>query len=163
MPDCVVDTNVLLVASAAEPFSPFADTHVPPGQQRIVFEWLAAFRRDTTRRLALDDAWRIYEEYRNRLTDQDFGLLAIHDKLQTARIVTLEWDAAGYAVVPAALQTSDPSDRKFLGVALSDPATIVIVNAADSDWLEVERELDAAGVRVVHLLESWLREGMASR
>ncbi len=163
MRDCIVDTNVLLVASAAEPFSPFADTHVPVEQQQVVFEWLAAFRRDSDRRLTLDDAWRIYEEYRNRLTDQDFGLLAIHEKLQSARMVTVAWDAAGYAVVPESLQACDPSDRKFLAVALSDPDTLAIVNAADSDWIEIERELAAAGVNVVHIVEAWLREGMARR
>ncbi len=158
-----MDTNVLLVASAAEPFSPFDDTHVPADQQQVVFEWLAAFRRDPHRRLAVDEAWRIYEEYRNRLTDQDFGLLAIHEKLQAARIVPVAYDEAGYAVLPDALQACDPSDRKFVGVALGDPDGIAIVNAADSDWIEIERDLDAAGVRVVHLIEAWLREAMATR
>ncbi len=158
-----MDTNVLLVASAAEPSSPFGDTHVPAAEQHVVFEWLAAFRRDPHRRLVLDEAWRIYEEYRNRLTDQDFGLLAIHEKLQAARFVPVAYDEAGYAILPDALQACDPSDRKFVAATLGDPEGITIVNAADSDWIEIEHELDAAGVRVEHLIGAWLREAMASR
>lgn len=46
MSDHVVDTNVLLVASAAHPYSPFDETHVPIAEQRIVFDWLTAFRAD---------------------------------------------------------------------------------------------------------------------
>lgn len=67
MNDHVVDTTVLLVASAAHPYSPFANTHVPIAEQHIVFDWLTAFRADTERQMVLDDLFRIYEEYRNRV------------------------------------------------------------------------------------------------
>jgi hypothetical protein len=158
--DYIIDTNVLLVASAVHPYSPFADSHVPLKQQQTVFEWLSAFRTDPQHRLVMDDVFRIYQEYRNRLSDQDFGLLAVHDKLQSFRSVALTWDADGEAEVPAALQACDRSDRKFLAAALSDPTTISLVNATDSDWIEIEQEVAAAGVQVVHLIETWLRGSM---
>jgi len=161
--DQVVDTNVLLVASAAHPFSPFDDTHVPRDQQLQVFEWLDAFRLDPARRLVLDDLFEIYEEYRHKLTEQDFGLLVVHEKMQALRQVTIAWDPDGRAVVPEAFAAFDPSDRKFLAAALTDPGSIAIVNASDTDWFEIEAALAEAGVTVVHLLEAWLRQGLAQR
>jgi hypothetical protein len=157
MTDHVVDTNVLLVASAVDPYSPFADSHVPLAEQRTVFEWLAAFRADGDRRLVLDDCLKIYEEYRHQLSEQDYGLQVIHEKMQQFRPVQLAWEDDETAVVPEAFSAFDRSDRKLLAAALTDPATISIVNAADSDWLEIEAELQAAGVTVVHVIEAWLR------
>ncbi|MEI8360322.1 MAG: hypothetical protein WCH13_17780, partial [Deltaproteobacteria bacterium] len=58
----VIDTNVLLVASAAEPYSPFDDSHVPPTEQLAVLDWLAAFRADESREIVIDDLFRIYQE-----------------------------------------------------------------------------------------------------
>ncbi len=88
MPDHVVDTNVLLVASAADPFSPFGESHVPADERRVVHDWLAAFRRDS-RALVIDQDWKIYEEYQRKLTGQDLGLLVVHDKLQRSQLRTV--------------------------------------------------------------------------
>lgn len=75
----------------------------------------------------------------------------------------LTLDADGHAEVPPALSVCDPSDGKFVAVALADPATISIVNATDSDWIEIEDALNAAGVVMEHLLEPWLRAQVARR
>ena len=158
MSDCVIDTNVLLVASAAEPFSPFDDTHVPAREQLAVFEWLQAFRGDSARRLVLDDLFKIYEEYRHKLSDQDYGLQVVHEKMEMFRTAEIAWNDDGSAVVPVEFSDFDPSDRKFLAAVLTAPETIDLVNAADSDWLEIEAELAAVGVRVIHIIEEWLRK-----
>jgi hypothetical protein len=158
MPDFILDTNVLIVASAADPSSPFDDTHVPPAETGIVFEWLAAFRADASRRMVWDDAWEIYAEYRRKLTDQDYGLRVLAEKMATARFVRIERDGDGSAKVPGEFDRFDRSDRKFLAVALADPEGSAIVNASDTDWLEIERELHGEGVEVIHLIERWLRE-----
>lgn len=166
MKDCVLDTNVLLVASAAHPYSPWDDAnHVPAEEQKAVFDWLAEFRADSERAVVFDDLFAIYEEYRNKLTDQDFGLQVVTEKMHQAlmRQVELEREDDGTPVVPTAFRNFDRSDRKFLAAALSDPATIAIVNAADTDWLYFEKELDAAGVKVVHVIEGWLREQKANK
>lgn len=163
MNDHVVDTNVLLVASAAHPYSPFSDTHVPPDERRQVFEWLCEFRADETRRMVLDQTFKIYDEYRNKLTDQDYGLQVISAKMENMRTIAISLTADGHADVPEDFSDFDPSDCKFLAVALADPSTIAIVNAADSDWLDVEAQLASAGVNVVHIIETWLRKFHGSR
>lgn len=163
MNDYVVDTNVLLVASAAEPYSPFDDTHVPVREQQLVFEWLCAFREDDGRRLVLDELFEIYKEYRHQLTDQDFGLQVVHAKMENLRQIAINFSEDGHAEVAESFSSFDPSDRKFLAVALVDPATISIVNAADSDWLEVEALLEGAGVTVIHIVEDWLRKFHGTR
>jgi hypothetical protein len=45
--DCIVDTNVLLVASAQHPGSPFDDSNVPEVHMQVVLDWLMAFRKDS--------------------------------------------------------------------------------------------------------------------
>ncbi len=163
MPDHVIDTNVLLVASAAHPFSPFDDSHVPVEQQLQVLDWLMTFNDDDSRRLVLDDRFAILGEYRHKLNEQDVGFQVVREKMQARRTAMITLDADGHAVVPAGLQACDPSDRKFLAAALTDAAGISIVNATDSDWIEIEDALRAAGVVVDHVIEAWLRTWMARR
>jgi hypothetical protein len=160
--DCVVDTNVLLVASAHDLDSPFGESHLLTDERALVFEWLASFRADSSRRLVLDDFFEIYDEYRNKLTDQDYGLQVVHEKMQTFRSVELSWVDPGHASVPEAFRNFDSSDKELLAAALTDPKTIAIVNATDTDWLEIEAELAAAGVTVIHVIENWLRETRSS-
>jgi hypothetical protein len=159
----VIDTNVLLVASVAHPPSHFHDSTVPVAEQRKIFEWLAAFRADDSRQLVLDDLMRIYGEYRHQLTEQDYGLQVMHEKMQSVRLVTLEWEDGDTAVVPDSFAAFDRSDRKLLAAALTDPASISIVNAVDTDWLEIEAPLRQAGLTIVHIVEDWLRQKKESR
>ncbi|MAG33049.1 MAG: hypothetical protein CL908_19395 [Deltaproteobacteria bacterium] len=157
MADHVVDTNVLLVASAAHPHSPFDDSDLPRELQERVFEWLAAFRANGSRQMVWDDCFKIYEEYRNKLSDQDYGMQVVKQKMTSARFVSVRYDQDGHGVVPAAFADFDPSDRKLLAALLVDVENTSLVNATDTDWLEIERQLADAGATVEHLLEEWLR------
>ena len=163
MADHVIDTNVLLVASAAHPFSPFDDSDLPVELQQVVFEWLAVLRVEEGRTLVWDDLFKIYEEYRHKLTDQDFGLQVVHEKMATARFVPVTYDADGIAVVPEAFSSFDPSDRKLLAALIADSGGSSLVNATDTDWLEIEEALENAGLSVLQLLEVWLREKYAAK
>ena len=158
MADHVVDTNVLLVASSAHPFSPFGDSDLPAELQEQVFEWLAAFRADASRQMVWDDLFRIYDEYRNQLSDQDYGMLVVNEKMATAHFVPVDYDDNGHGVVPASFADFDPSDRKFLAALLNAPSNTSLVNATDTDWLQIEAELNTAGAKVEHILEAWLRD-----
>jgi len=161
--DHVIDTNVLLVASAADPDSPFDDSGLPPALQNTVFEWLVAFRANNTRQIVWDTDFKIYGEYRNKLSDQDYGMQLINQKMATARFVPVTYDANGYGVVPEAFADFEPSDRKLLAALLEDVNGTTLVNATDTDWLEIEAQLAAAGARVEHLLEDWLRDKFSSK
>lgn len=153
----VIDTNVLLVASAAHPYSPFCDTHVPVQLRETVLDWVIQFRDDPTRLLVLDTAFEIYNEYRRKLTDQDFGLQVIHEAMKTLVAVEIEFDSDGNGIVPAPLQRLDCSDRKLAAAALAGPPPTTLVNCTDSDWIEHEEPCKEVGLVVEHLLETWLR------
>lgn len=154
MVDHVVDTNVLIVASAAESSAPrYDDVPADLDQIEIVFEWLRQFRDDPARRLVLDEIFRIYDEYHNKLNGQHFGLQVIDLKIREClRTVPVEYDGDGFGVVPAALAPVDNSDKKFVAAALHDPTSIHIVNATDSDWRQQKALLQQHGVTVVELL-----------
>ncbi|MEB2310838.1 MAG: hypothetical protein OZ921_13050 [Sorangiineae bacterium] len=152
MVDHLVDTNVLIVASAAAPPG-FEDVPVGADEVKLVFDWLTTFRDDPSRRLVLDELFRIFDEYRNKLDFQHYGLQVVHAKLERClRTVPVEYDADGHGVVPAGLRAIDDSDKKFVAAALRDPASISIVNATDSDWSEHREALRAHGVAVEELL-----------
>jgi hypothetical protein len=152
MADHLVDTNVLIVGSAAvEP--KYTDVSVAAEGIELVFNWLTDFRDDVTRRLVLDELWKIYDEYNHKLNGQHFGLQVVHHKLQAGlRVEPVQYDNDGYGVVPASLAAVDNSDKKFVAAALNDPRTMHIVNAADSDWKQHEAALKAHDIVIVELL-----------
>jgi hypothetical protein len=163
MRDCVIDTNVLLVASAADPFSPFGGSDVPVDARQKVLDWLVAFQKDSDSCIVWDQTFRIYDEYRNKLSDQDFGLLVVLEKMATARAVDVAFDRDGHAVVPSSFEALDRSDRKFLAVVLGDRGRSRLVNATDTDWLQLEHVLNDSGVDTDHVIENWLRAKHAEK
>jgi hypothetical protein len=82
--DYIIDTNVLLIASAhlallvpsaQYPDLRFKDSEVPEEQMEAVFDWLVAFQKDDQRRLVLDHPFLkhgIYKEYHRKMTAQDY-------------------------------------------------------------------------------------------
>lgn len=160
MADHVVDTNVLIVASAADPGSPFKDTHVPAAERKVVFDWLKAFRTDMGRRLVMDLKRGIFKEYRNKLTEQDYGIIVALKKLDSAAWVAVSYSGQ-YAVVPPELAAFDNSDKKMVAAHLAHKANgedSTIVNACDTDWHEHEEKLTAAGVVVEQLVGQWCQK-----
>jgi len=161
MPGEVVDTNVLVVATASEqgwrhPRVPVDDLAV----QRRVYEWLRAFREDADRMFVLDFPQRtILAEYQRNLDAAHYGRRVIQHKIDTGacQIVGLEYWMNGnehVAVLPDEVThlLHDLGDRKLVAAAFS--ASAPIVNAADSDWTEakVVEALELLGVTVVQLL-----------
>src|SRR5262249_2917178 len=129
--DHVVDTNVLIVASASDAQWPPSKNHVPVAERRIVHAWLKAFAADAERRLVLDYKRLIYKEYMNKLTDQDFGVHQIRKKLERAAFVFVKYERE-YAEVPEGLAKFDNSDKKLVAAHLrhkEDGNACTIVNA----------------------------------
>jgi thioester reductase-like protein len=158
--DCIIDTNVLLVASAQHPGSPFEDSDVPERHMQIVLDWLMAFHRNSQCSIVLDHLWKIWEEYHHKMTGQDIGLMVMTEKLQSAsaRFVDVEYDKNNHGRLPRDLENviHDRSDRKFVATALSDlmnGSQSTIINAIDSDWCDWEKALERAGITVKHLIE----------
>lgn len=164
--DHVVDTNVLLVASASDPSSPFKDSsHVPFAEQRAVLEWLREFRRDRSRHLVLDSQKELMREYKRQLGQNDYGYKVLMEKIQTARFHRIELDEEGSARLPEPLRTEvkDRSDRKFVAVVLADAGQSSLVNACDTDWYECEAALMQAGVNVEQTIDGWCRAKHAEK
>ncbi len=163
----VVDTNVLIVASAADDGSPFRPGATPveeEGLRQQVLEWLIAFEQDSERKVVLDWDWLICGEYQNKLTEQDYGWLAMMAKQDRGEVlwVELETDHDGHAVLSTDLAdaVSDLADRKMVAAVLkarSQIAVCKLTNACDTDWLDCAVSLAASNVEVEHLIEEWLR------
>lgn len=158
MADFSVDTNVLVVSSTAEEISPsLAADHVPPEEAYKVFEWLRQFRKNDDG-IILDYNNLIMREYRNRLTEQDYGLKVILEKLtqNKTKSFMLSLDENGNAILPPELQSvSDLSDRKFVAVIIADRCRSTLVNACDTDWYDCREELQKYGIEVIQLLDDW--------
>ena len=164
----VLDTNVLILASAADDASPFRPDATPveeAAHREKVLDWLMAFEHDAQRHAVLDWNWHIGAEYGKKLTEQDYGWLAIMAKKDRNEVVWVgfEVDADDHALLPPALAraVTDLADRKMVAAVLAakaDGHNCKLVNACDTDWLDCEAALKAAAVETEHLLEhEWLR------
>lgn len=170
----VVDTNVLIVASAADEVSLF-DEHATPVEEKQyrdkVLQWLHAFAKDVERKVVLDWHWHMCTEYGKKLTAQDYGWLVIMHKQDHGQVewVGFEVDGNGHALLPEGLSAaiSDLEDRKMVAAVLAAKANMhdcKLVNACDTDWLDCAGALDDAQVDTEHLIEhEWLRPRWASK
>lgn len=162
----VVDTNVLIVASAADDASPFQPNATPVEQQALrqqVLEWLIEFEGDGGRFAVLDWDWLICGEYQNKLTEQDYGWLAMMAKKDRNEVIWigLKTDQDGHALLPAPLAAAvtDLADRKMVAavlVANDEGHSCKLVNACDTDWLDCAAPLASHGIVVEHLIQPWL-------
>lgn len=169
----VVDTNVLIVASAAHATSPFPEGETPVSDQTLrdkVLAWLEAFERDPQRHAVLDWDWHICSEYQHKLTEQDYGWLALMKKRDKSEVVWvgIQMDEHGHAVLPPDLAASvtDLADRKMVASAIAvgiDVRPCKLTNACDTDWLDCADALKAAGVETEHLLEDWLQAKLVEK
>jgi hypothetical protein len=162
MPSEVIDTNVLVVGTAAEegwtrPRVPTSDVAV---HQRV-YRWLNDFRDDRSRLLVMDFQRKtILEEYqRNLPRSEHYGRRIVQHKFDTGCIHPVDFDywANGTEWV-AELPTEvtelfhDLGDRKMVAAAFNAGATLV--NATDGDWTEAApvRGLELLGITLVQLL-----------
>ena len=146
----VVDSNVAIVANGR-------GTHGDEQCQLACVEKLeSVVQREV---VAIDDARAILREYAKYLCtsgmlgtgDTFFKHVLNHlyrtDRVQMVLVTPSEDPARGFEELPA--NTFDPSDRKFLAVAVA--ASAVVLNATDSDWDEHEALMDRLGVQVDQL------------
>lgn len=170
-PRYVVDTNVLIAASAGEPqqHRPIAATPEDPALRLAVWQWLKAFKESESR-LVLDGAGRIFEEYRHQLGFGDYGHQVVLHKWSTCAsdVVEIAYDADGNAVLPADLQpvVHDLADRKMVAAcaeAIRVHGACWIAFAGDTDWHGWEQALSAHGIPLEPVIEAWSRQKYAEK
>ena len=163
----LVDTNVLIIASAADDGSRFHPDSTPVEDAALrqqVFDWLTEFEADPTRHAVLDVDWHVCGEYQHKLTGQDYGWLAMMHKIDRNEVVwvDLTLDTDGHAVLPPELleAVTDLADRKMVAAALAALDAghpCLLTNASDTDWIDCKQALSAVGLEVENLLPDWLQ------
>ena len=146
----VVDTNVAIAANGR-------GTHASPQCQRSCVERLLSVVREGI--VAIDDQNSILTEYARHLCHS--GMPGVGDaffkhvfdnqyqvdRVHRVSVTSCEDDRRGFIELPE--NTFDPSDRKFLAVAVV--AQAVVLNATDSDWEEQKALLDRLRVQLRQL------------
>lgn len=167
----VIDTNVLIAASAGDPAHP-ADIDATPDDPELrsaVWSWLERFD-DSNVRLVLDRDGRIFDEYTKRLGFNDFGIQVVMHKWSTAAVddVEVEYDENGHGVLPKCLArvVHDLADRKMVAAALAAHADFgegCVAFAGDTDWHDWEDALLECKVCLEPIIEEWSRRKHAEK
>lgn len=169
----VVDTNVLIAASAADPTHPKDIDATPqdPALRMQVWQWLHDFEQSESR-LVLDEAQKIYEEYLDSrwLGFNDFGLQVVMHKWSTSAVdyVPVDYDAHGHALLPDTLSgvVHDTADRKMVAAALASHTLYgegCVAFAGDTDWHDWEATLAGHHVLLEPIIEAWSRQKHAEK
>lgn len=151
----VIDTNVPIVANRLQGESIQCANNCAQALVRLRAIGL----------LLLDNGGRILAEYRRHLSLAgqpgvgDAFIKWVHDnvgRVELVRLVVLTPMAAGsdeYVEFPnnPDLVGFDPSDRKFVAVAIGHGGNPPILNATDRDWWDYREALQEAGVTVQFL------------
>jgi hypothetical protein len=151
----VIDTNVLVVANNrnCEQASPTCISTCVSRLRQIEQEGI----------VILDSKWRILKQYMDNARSAGqpvFGdaflrwLLTNQANPKHCEVVEITPTGQdNFAEFPQDpdLAKFDPSDRKFVAVALAHPANPPILNAVDSDWRDFYPQLSRFGVKVEFL------------
>jgi hypothetical protein len=151
----VVDTNVPIVANRRSP-------QAGPSCVMACIDALDALR--SHHRILLDSLGRILEEYRHNLSARGqpgvgdaFFKWVWQNQGNAAHCAIVEIHSRGvgedYEEFPEdpELAQFDPSDRKFVAVAIASRLNPKVLNATDTDWWHYRKRLEKHGVRVVFL------------
>ena len=170
-PRYVVDTNVLVAASAADPVHPHDVDATPedPLLRMQIWQWLDEFQRSQSR-LILDMQGEIFNEYQQKLGFNDFGIQVIMHKWSTAAVdtVSVDYDADGAGILPPALAAvvHDMADRKMVAAALAALegfGQTCVAFAGDTDWHDWEQVLHKYQIELEPLIEAWSRQKHAHK
>jgi hypothetical protein len=164
-PNYVVDTNILIAASAADPVHPADIDATPrdPAWRMKVWLWLDEFQASDSR-LVLDRGQEIYDEYLRKLGFGDFGIQVVMQKMSTAAVemVDLEPCDTGYRTLPPPVANAmrDLADHKMAAAAYVATNTLgpcPVAFAGDTDWHGWEDVLNVHGIALEPVIEDWSR------
>jgi hypothetical protein len=167
----VVDTNVLITASAGHPMHP-TDIDATPADPKLrtrVWQWLDAFQSSESR-MVLDFAGGIYDEYNKKLGFNDFGIQVVIDKWSKAAVdnVDVAYDEHGHGVLqpPLLAVIHDDEDKKMVAAALDSHRQYgegCVAFAGDTDWHDWEGDLLSNCVLLEPIIEDWSRQKHAEK
>jgi len=175
----LVDTNVMLAASAVQELSNLAVRAMPREIElrEMVYEWLAEFEQSDLR-IVLDEAGLVRDEYERNMPynmhEQEYGLRVLQSKIdrnlaEHVPIDSLEANGEHIAVLEPAHEplVKDRADRKWVACALA--AKILfdemppIVYGAETDWYVAEAGLAGIGLCFRRLLpDAWYTARVAA-
>ncbi|WP_345889201.1 hypothetical protein [Shewanella algae] len=167
----VVDTNVLIAASTADPVDPkdIDATPVDPGLRLEIWQWLSDFQNSDSR-MILDSKNGIYDEYTHKLGYNDFGIQVVMHKWSTAAVdnVYVEYDENGHGVLAPPLLDiiHDDADKKMVAAALESHKQYgegYVAFAGDTDWHDWEAALLDNNVMLEPIIEQWSRQKHAEK
>ena len=167
----VVDTNVLIAASAADPTHPkdIDATPTDPKFRKKVWDWLDAFQSSPSR-MVLDRSGGIYAEYCNKLGFNDFGIQVVMHKWSTCAVdnVDVAYDDHGHGILlpPLLAVIHDEADKKMVAAALDSHRQYgegCVAFAGDTDWHDWEKDLRESNVFLEPIIEEWSRQKHAEK
>jgi len=168
----LVDTNVMLAASAVSELSNLAVRAMPQEIElrETIYEWLANFDQ-SDRRIVLDEEGLVRDEYeRNMLfnmREQEYGMQVLQYKLDRnladyVPIDSLKANGEHIAVLDPVHEVlvTDREDRKWIACALAAQVLFEkvppIVYGAETDWFIAEEQLTSIGICFEKLLpDAW--------
>jgi hypothetical protein len=175
----LVDTNVMLAASAVSELSNLAVRAMPQEIElrEMIYEWLADFEQ-SDRRIVLDEEGLVRAEYERNMPfnarEQEYGMFVLQSKIDRMQvnevpIDSLEANGEHIAVLDPAhvALVTDREDRKWVACALA--AQILfdqvppIVYGAETDWFIAEAQLKGIGLCFQRLLpDDWYTSKVAA-
>ncbi len=176
----LVDTNVMLAASAISEFSNLAVRAMPQEIElrEMIYEWLTDFEQ-SDRHIVLDEEGLVRDEYERNMPfnmlEQEYGMQVLQYKLDRnltdyVSIISLEANGEHIAVLEPAHESlvTDREDRKWVACALAAQDLFgqvpPIVYGAETDWFIAEEQLKGIGICFQRLLpEGWYISRIAAR
>lgn len=175
----LVDTNVMLAASAISELSNVATRAMPREIElrEIIYEWLVAFDQSDDR-IVLDDVGLVLDEYDRNMPhnwrEQEYGMMVLQSKIDRMQvhdvpIESLKANGEHIAVLDPAHEglVTDREDRKWVACALAAQILLdevpPIVYGAETDWFVAEEQLKGIGLCFQRLLPAdWYTSRVAA-
>lgn len=165
MTEVIIDTNVPLTADG---------NHMSVACQNCCAEFVQSIIHGS-HKVVLDDQWQILREYENKMlsgTQMSFSRVFLkyvyNNQGNSERVRLVRITSVGtndFEEFPETLRSIgfDPSDRKFVAVAVSNLRTAPIVQAADSKWVGWKTALEQEKVKVKFLCKEELTSIFAQK
>ena len=157
MADIVVDANVWIVADRQVGGS------ISKEEENCIKtcrDWLQRFATGVDR-LLVDWEYQIISEYRRNLRKGGFAV-ALLNQLESQSYyrfsrVRIETDGDGHAILPLDISVGDPSDRKYVAVAIHRRPFAPIHVATDRGWVRDKPGLTDYGIIIEELCPDYIQ------